>query len=348
MSSAPLGELHRHVVQAATLAPSVHNTQPWRFSAFPGDGTSARDGAPSGDGAYAGLDLWADPGRRLPVLDPQGRQLHLSCGAALLHTRVAARGIGLDATVELLPDPAEPTHLARLHLTPGAPASQDELSLAEAILRRHTYRDAFESRRLPAELLERLQLAAEAEGARLRAVTRPDDLVQLEVLLSRADAAEQADPAYRAEVEAWVRTDDADDGVPRAALPADPQRGSSLRLRDFGGTTSRTASDDPPVPERPDVAVLLTDDDSAGGNLLPAPVADRQSWVALSSVQRAVPSADTSRDPLPGTSRSRSPRLGRPAAAYASGPSSVSARSSAEVSRSSRSRSRVSVASARS
>lgn len=98
----------RHVVQAAGLAPSVHNTQPWRFVARP-----------------ERLELLADRSRRLAVLDPDGRQLHLSCGAALLHCRVAARALGLDVAVRLLPDPTRPQLLADLVLTGGTVRSRN-------------------------------------------------------------------------------------------------------------------------------------------------------------------------------------------------------------------------------
>lgn len=115
-------DVRRRIVQAATHAPSVYNTQPWRFASF-----------------AEGLDLYADETRRLQVLDPRGRQLHLSCGAALQHAQVAARGFGLTAQPHLLPDPDDTTHLARLHLASGsAPTGQDQ-GLADAIELRHTY-----------------------------------------------------------------------------------------------------------------------------------------------------------------------------------------------------------------
>ena len=244
-------DLHRHIVEAAQLAPSVHNTQPWRFTSDIG-----------------GLDLWADPGRRLPVLDPDGRQLHLSCGAALLNARVAARALGLDADVQLLPDSGDPTHLARLSLTAGRPATTQEQALAEAMLRRHTQREAFEERPLPDALLDRLRMAAEREGAVLRPVTDPADLIELEVLLALADRAEEADPAYRAEVATWVRPTTDEDGIPAGALPRDAERVSSLRLRDFQvrdraeSAGSPAADMEPPVAERPAVVVLLSADDT--------------------------------------------------------------------------------------
>lgn len=245
MTAVVVRDLHWHVVQAATLAPSVHNTQPWRFSAY-----------------EEGLDLWADPGRQLSVLDPDGRQLHLSCGAALLHAQVAARALGLDAQAQLLPDALDSTHLARLRLTQGSPPTAQEQGLAEAILRRHTHREAFDERPLPDALLDRLRRSAERHGGRLRLVTAPEDLVELEVLLAAADRIEEADPAYRAEVSAWLRSGPAADGIPPAALASDAQRGSSLRLRDFSLVGPVPSMDDPPRPERPAVAVLVSAEDT--------------------------------------------------------------------------------------
>ena len=102
MSAPASSEQLRHVVQTAGLAPSVHNTQPWRF-------VERSDG----------LELRADASRRLAVLDADGRQLHLSCGAALLHARLAARALGLDVEVQLLPDPDDPERLADLRITRG-------------------------------------------------------------------------------------------------------------------------------------------------------------------------------------------------------------------------------------
>lgn len=235
----------RHVVEAAGLAPSVHNTQPWRFLAQPD-----------------GLELHADYDRRLEVLDPDGRQLHLSCGAALLHARVAARAIGLDSAVQLLPDPAAPTYLARISLAPGAAPSDDEVALATAILHRHTHRGSFEDRPVPPAVLDLLRVAAEGEGAALRPIDDADQLIELEVLLARADASEEDDENYRAELRRWVYDGAVrPDGIPTSQV--DVAAGSSLRQRDF--TLAHPSSTDGTAPhaEHPQVVVLTTDDDSA-------------------------------------------------------------------------------------
>ncbi len=239
----------RDVVRAATRAPSVHNTQPWRFV--------TRDD---------GFDLHADTGRRLQVLDPDGRQLHLSCGAALMHARVAARAMGLDARVELLPDADDSVHLATVHLSPGAPVTETEIALAEAIKRRHTHRDRFEEGPLDDGLLDELRVAAEAEGAMLRPLRDEDDLLSLEVLLSRADRYERHDPEHREELAQWVTSEAGPDGIPASALSTETQRGSSLRLRCFSAEQvtpeDGTSPPPPPLAEHPEVLVVYSHDDS--------------------------------------------------------------------------------------
>jgi hypothetical protein len=233
----------RHVVQASGLAPSVHNTQPWRFVAQRGR-----------------LALHADPSRQLLVLDPDGRQLHLSCGAALFHARVGARALGLNVKVRLLPDPAVPSHLADLTLTRGEPATSDEILLATAILERHTHRGPFEDREVPGALIRVFESAAVAEGARLHQVVSEDELVELEVLLSKADAVEEQDERYQAELVEWVH-DDASrpDGIPVRAAMTVP--GSSLRQRDFTRTHPDGVDGSAPAPEHPAVVVLATEGD---------------------------------------------------------------------------------------
>ena len=84
------------VVAAATRAPSIHNTQPWRFRA-------------SGDR----LDVFLDPERALPVLDPTARQQIISCGIAIEFAVVALAARRLAADVTLLPEDGAPDHLAR-------------------------------------------------------------------------------------------------------------------------------------------------------------------------------------------------------------------------------------------
>jgi nitroreductase len=243
----------RAIVESATRAPSIHNTQPWRFV------THADT-----------IEVWTDPARGLKVLDPTGRGRHISCGAALLHARVAAGAAGLSATVTLLPDPAEPTHLADLRLHAAPPAQPDsaesaDRDLAAAIPSRHTSREPFSDEPIAADTVRDLRQAVAAEGAWLRIVDSPEDATAVAVLLAHADELQAADPAYVEELRTWTQRGDTGDGIPSSAIPdtAPAERGSNYRLRDF--VTDRepemTSSHEPPPVERPLIAVLGTTDD---------------------------------------------------------------------------------------
>jgi nitroreductase len=241
----------RAIVESATRAPSIHNTQPWRFVAH-------------GDT----IEVWTDPARGLKVLDPTGRGRHISCGAALLHARLAAAAAGYAPTVTLLSDPAEPTHLADLHLHVARPAEIEDADreLAAAIPGRHTSREPFSDEPIAADTVGELRQAVEAEGAWLRIIESPEDATAVAVLLAHADEVQAADPAYVDELRTWTqRGDDTGDGIPSSAVPqtAPVERGSNYRLRDFVADREpeATSPHDPPRVERPLIAVLGTTND---------------------------------------------------------------------------------------
>jgi nitroreductase len=238
----------RQVVELAGRAPSVHNTQPWRWR--------HRDGA---------LDLYADRTRQLTVLDPAGRQLVLSCGAALEAARLGMRALGRSCAVELLPDPADADHLARLTVGPPLPPTEDELALARQIGSRRTVRDRFDPVPLAHAARAALERTAETDGAWLQWLDSATQQVALAVLTDRAERIEQADPAIRAELARWRRPDDtATDGITPGVLPQLPPalRAADVRLRDFGPAAPEPPDADPqrlPLPpERPDVVMLGT------------------------------------------------------------------------------------------
>ena len=85
----------RTLLKYAVLAPSSHNTQPWRFKVA--DNT---------------VSLYADRARALPANDPDDRELTISCGCALMNLRVAAAHEGLGVTYEITPDPDDEDLLA--------------------------------------------------------------------------------------------------------------------------------------------------------------------------------------------------------------------------------------------
>jgi hypothetical protein len=219
-TQATLRHALRRAAVRATLAPSVHNTQPWRFVI--------------GDGY---LELHADPSRQLRVLDPTRRQLLMSCGCALFNARVSLAALGYPVDVERMPDPAQPNLLARLAIGNGAePESEAFAALDSVIELRRTNRRRYADDDVPDEVVSDLLTDAADEEAVLVPVTDPAHRVMTAVLSQRADSAQNADPAYRAELRAWTSDGvDRDDGVPSEAIPhsggLDAQ--DDIPIRDF-------------------------------------------------------------------------------------------------------------------
>lgn len=234
-----------HLVMLASCAPSVHNTQPWRLTAVDD-----------------GLVVRRDAGRLLGVIDPAGREQLISCGAMLHHLQVAARAMAVDADVLVN---AHDDDVARVRFHPGEPASEAEVSAAVAILHRHTYRGRFTPEPVRGHDLDLVRLAAEAQGGLVR-VVHEDELVQVEVLVSRAQEVLRVMPGYQQELERWVwhRAVDDDttrgDGVPQEALDHASDRAESLESRDFDGP--RPVPTEPPVAEHPILVLLSSATDS--------------------------------------------------------------------------------------
>lgn len=220
----------RFLVRYAILAPSGHNTQPWRFR--------LKD-----EVGGASLELWTDQSRALPVVDPDDRALVISCGAALFHLRLAARRFGSAGSVRRLPDPAEGGLLACVDLGgPHVPTPEEE-ALFAAIPERRTTRRPFESEPLPQPLLDALVDAAEMEGAWLAVETELEQKAKLASLVEEGDRIQMADPAFRDELAEWIRRRGGSTGdgltsyafgVPKVLDIATPVFAAVLRHLDLG------------------------------------------------------------------------------------------------------------------
>lgn len=213
-----LGTDPLELVAAAALAPSSHNTQPWRFTV-------------SADR----VELRADRSRRLPVNDPDDRELTISCGAALLNLRAAAAAAGLDATVDVLPCDDDPELLARVSLAPGA-GDRALADLAAAIPGRHTARVAFTDECLDASLLARLEAAARSEGAWLEPLSSTGR-ARLAELVTKGDRLQFQDSAWRKELATWMRTGSTGDGMAMFGL-ATPLARLAVGALDLGRSTA--------------------------------------------------------------------------------------------------------------
>ncbi|MEU6238881.1 hypothetical protein [Kitasatospora sp. NPDC047058] len=235
------------LVSAAVAAPSIHNSQPWRFRLQPDTST---------------LEVRADRTRAVPAADPQGRALHLSVGAAVLNLRVAARHLGWAPEVRLLPDPAEPDLFADVRLDTAAPARAPGTDrLYEAIWHRHTIRTPFTGETVPQAVLDELTAAALAEDAELHlpGAAETDRLLHL---TAEAERRNTTDPAQRDESRSWIRTGSGPAyGIPAGALgPQD--RAGRLPVRDFAAIRAAEHRAPAAFESEPCIGVLTTGRDA--------------------------------------------------------------------------------------
>jgi nitroreductase len=222
-----------HLIGMAARAPSVHNSQPWRFKV-----------------GECAVELYADATRQLRE-DPAGREMLISCGAALYGLRLGIRSLGYLPEADALSYRPEagsssrhsrPRPLARVRPGRAAPVTPDERALIRAVSRRHTHRGPFEPGPLPDGLLARLRDEVTAEGATFAVVDAGPAYDKLAAILATWSRQRDLYPTShtvvqsRAETQRWTREarSPARDGVPGYAFPAVAAwEGGGLPQRDF-------------------------------------------------------------------------------------------------------------------
>ena len=236
-------------VDVAIRAPSIHNTQPWRW-VF--DGTT--------------LSLLADRSRQLRVADPSGHSLLISCGAAALLTELGLRAAGWRVDSALFPDPDDRDVLARFRAVGRDEPDEALQAQVEAALRRQSDRRPFAPEDVTDEEMQRLRDATRADGVYVDFPTQPDQRLDLAVAVSWADR-EERDQAYIDEMNQWLRDPDvhaASDGIPLDAIPhvsADHPRHTDVPVRDFEAGVSGRQLIERDIDERPLIGVVFTDSD---------------------------------------------------------------------------------------
>jgi hypothetical protein len=200
----------------ALRAPSIHNTQPWRWRQR---------------GNVA--DLYADTRRQLYVADPDRRLLTVSCGAALHHARIALEADGLAAAVDLMPSPADPTHLARITVTGPAVITDAAVRLLHTIPIRHTDRRPLLDQAIRGSDVAAMRAIVTDYHIGLHPISRTD-VLDLAAATARAQRDEIDDAATQQELTAWTGGQrPAGAGVPDANIPAEPTQ-TTVPSRDFG------------------------------------------------------------------------------------------------------------------
>lgn len=250
------------LVNYAVLAPSILNTQPWRFRV-----------------SDRAVTMFADSARKLPITDPHGRELLISCGAALLNLRMAMRSYGYACDIRVHPEAESLDPLVQAMITGRENPSGLDRRLRDAIVARRTNRNEFEARALPPELLSDLSAAAKRESATLICMTEPEAKRRVVDLVGEAERTFLADLRYRDELGRWIQqrvTESTSWTPPALESPArnrpehKPQPDlATLSAANMGRTF-------PPGPEAfarhkghlataPVLALIATDDDTAAG-----------------------------------------------------------------------------------
>lgn len=187
-------------VALACRAPSLHNSQPWRWIS---DGTV--------------LHLFADRTRMMWSADGSGRELLLSCGAVLDHLVVAMAAAGWDTSVERFPDPHDTDHLAIVRFTAADAVTEAQRRRADAIPRRRTDRLPFDVPSHWAQIESRLRLSV-VDHHVMADVVLDSDRLELAKASRLTETLRQYDPSYQAELEWWTTPFASHDGVPPSAL----------------------------------------------------------------------------------------------------------------------------------
>ncbi len=246
-----LSEKWKFFLRYAVLAPSSHNSQPWLFH--------LRDNK---------LELRADRRRACRVVDPQDRELMMSCGCALFQLRCALRHFGCLGGIDILPDRNNADLVARVSLGETAETAVEESLLFYAIPRRRTNRQPFSNDPVPGSLVAALEDAARSESAWLGVVRDQESRYAVADLIAEGDRRQWASKDFRLELARWVHANrsSARDGIPGYAQGIDDLLSCAgpLVVRTFDMGEGQAAKDHDVATGSPVLAVLGTAGDSAG------------------------------------------------------------------------------------
>lgn len=232
------------LIASAILAPSSHNTQPWRFK--------IREG---------GIDLFADRTRTMQQNDADGRELTISCGCALFNLRVAAAWMGLHTHVQVMNAWRDDDLLAHISFS-HAEIRSPEADLCAAIYTRHTNRKHFDSTPLSPQLVQKLRAAAAEEHASLEVLGSNQQRMAVASLIAEGDTEQWANPEWRRELANWMKPSREGDGLQISTLTA-PLVQLAVRSVNMG---ERVADQDREIMyEAPLLTVLTTRHDTPAG-----------------------------------------------------------------------------------
>lgn len=241
----------RFCLKYAILAPSSHNSQPWRFQL-----------------GIRHVDLLADHTRALSVTDPEDRELVMSCGAALHHLRLAMRCFGLgEATEYLAAAGGADDVLARVRV-PNEPvrSTPHDVELLRAIPKRQTLRSRFESRPIADRVIRTLSDVARSHQAELTVIEDPRHKKELAAFVAEADLVQMQDRRFRRELASWMHHNRSHtrDGMPGYSMSLNELEsiGAPIVVRTFDVGDGRAAADQDLAEHCGAIVILSTSGDS--------------------------------------------------------------------------------------
>lgn len=206
----PDHETLQAALSLATRAPSVHNSQPWLWKV-----------------AARSMHLFADSSLWLRHTDPDGRDMHVSCGIALNHCAVALAALGWQTRIHRAPNPDDPGHLAAIEFH-AMPPSEADVALAAAIPVRRTDRRAFSPWTVPPGSLAMMGARAARLGVVMKRVDTGD---WFRTLLSESAGRHLEDVGYLIELAEWSGRHADTAGVPARNTPrSDPSAAVPARV----------------------------------------------------------------------------------------------------------------------
>ncbi len=214
-----LADQYVHLLRYAILAPSSHNAQPWKFRLFEN-----------------GIGVYADYTRRLPVADPDSRELLMGVGAAIMNLRVAATHFGFDCRVDYSFSGASELPIAFATLDKSLSHKLPDESVDKlfyAIAKRHTNRNPFLMARVPETILGRLGNLGDGTDASLYVSTDATRNTIVAHLVAAAERVQQSDTEFRKELAEWIR--------PNKTHKPDGMTGASFGVSDVSSTLASWA-----------------------------------------------------------------------------------------------------------
>lgn len=251
------------LVGYAVLAPSGHNTQPWRFVL-------------SDDH----VDVVADMSRALKMVDPYDRELTISCAASAETLLAAAKAFGLTAELTPLPQQDAPTVVARVVLSAAPATGAIDHAMLNAIATRRTVRRSYAETAVPTHMQALIKDAARPFGVTLHLTDNEAIKDAIAELVVDADHVQFADPAFREELATWMHplSSDSGDGLsgPGLGFPDAFTRMAAALFRTFNVAGVVATLDKPAAMSAPLLGVFTTHGDT------------RDEWIATGRALAAV------------------------------------------------------------